>query len=238
MVKSQKKRYKQKGNSLLTTFFAYLMILLLSLGLSAITYVVYLSRFKPITTLYVLEKSLEKSAKPHTKWIAKSEANRNMKIALMAAEDAKFYEHWGVDWKAIKGAYKNNAKGNKRLVGGSTISQQVAKNVFLTHSRTYFRKLLEIGFTLLIELFWTKDRILEMYMNVAETSEAKFGVELAAKKYYNRSADELTRNEAIRIAMCLPNPKVYTPENVLKKRPKQYKRVLRNFKFLAKTIEK
>lgn len=130
----------------------------------------------------------------------------SMRLAVMASEDQIFPDHNGFDWKSIQKAYLKNKK-SKRLRGASTISQQVAKNVFLWQGRSWIRKALEVYYTFLIEFIWGKKRILEVYLNVAETGKGLFGVEAAAKKYFKKSAKQLTGQEAAFIAACLPNPK-------------------------------
>ncbi len=137
----------------------------------------------------------------------------NIRLAVMASEDQLFPDHNGFDIKSIKKALETNKK-SKRIRGASTISQQVAKNVFLWQGRSWFRKGLEVYFTFMIELFWSKERILEMYLNVAEMGKGIFGVEAAARSYFKKSASKLTRTESARIAACLPNPKKYKAEPV------------------------
>ncbi len=142
-------------------------------------------------------------------WTPLSRIDRNMVAAVIAGEDAKFCSHGGFDQQAIEQAIEKNAKG-KRLRGGSTISQQTAKNVFLwqgTGWTRYARKGLEVWFTFLIETIWDKRRIMEIYLNVAETGIGTYGVEAGAQRYYKHSAARLTRVEAARIAAALPAPK-------------------------------
>ncbi|MGB8193920.1 MAG: monofunctional biosynthetic peptidoglycan transglycosylase [Chitinophagaceae bacterium] len=131
------------------------------------------------------------------------------KLAVISSEDQLFPDHNGFDFKSIQKAMKHNRK-SKSLRGASTLSQQVAKNVFLWQGRSWVRKALEVYFTFMIELIWGKKRILEMYLNVSEMGKGVFGIEAAAQKYYKKSAKKLTRMEAACIAACLPNPKVYT----------------------------
>ncbi len=142
-------------------------------------------------------------------YVELDEMNNNIKLAIISAEDQLLPDHNGFDFKSIEKAMKHNRK-SKSLRGASTISQQVAKNVFLWQHGGYFRKGLEVYFTFIIEKIWGKKRILEMYLNVAETGKGIFGVEAAAKKYFNKSAKNLSKTEAAMIAACLPNPKVYT----------------------------
>lgn len=143
-------------------------------------------------------------------YIDYDEMGPNIKLAVMAAEDQLFPDHNGFDIKAIKKAQKYNEKHPNRVRGASTISQQTAKNVFLWQGGGYFRKGLEVYFTFMIETIWSKKRILETYLNVAEMGPGIFGVQAAAKNYFNKDAKDLTRSEAAMIAACLRNPKKYT----------------------------
>ena len=139
-------------------------------------------------------------------WTPLSRIDRNMVAAAIAAEDGKFCQHHGFDKQAIEKAIERNAKGG-RIRGGSTISQQTAKNVFLWQGGGYFRKALEAWFTLLIEDIWGKRRIMEVYLNVAETGIGTYGAQAGAERYYHHSAARLSRTEAARIAAVLPLPK-------------------------------
>ena len=143
-------------------------------------------------------------------YVDRSEISAHARLAVIASEDQKFTDHSGFDWKSIRKAMKYNEKKPGRTVrGGSTISQQVAKNVFLWQGRSYIRKGLEGYFTFMIELLWNKERILEVYLNVIETGDGISGIERAANIYFNKSAARLSPQEAALIAACLPNPKVY-----------------------------
>lgn len=133
----------------------------------------------------------------------------NMKLAVIASEDQLFLSHNGFDVESIRKAMEKNKK-SRRVRGASTISQQVAKNVFLWQGRSWFRKGLEVYFTFMIEFVWGKKRILEVYLNVAETGKGVFGVEAAARKYFKKSAGKLTKVESAMIAASLPNPRRYT----------------------------
>lgn len=132
------------------------------------------------------------------------------KLAVIAGEDQLFPDHNGFDWKNIEKARKYNERKTGRVRGASTISQQTAKNVFLWQSRSWIRKGLEVYFTFMIETFWGKKRIMEVYLNVIEMGKGIFGIEAAAQQYFNKPASKLTRQEAAMIAACLPNPKKYT----------------------------
>lgn len=133
----------------------------------------------------------------------------NMRLAVMASEDQLFPDHDGFDWTSIKKALKHNKRKPTRVRGASTISQQVAKNVFLWQGRSWVRKGLEVYFTFMIETFWSKERILSVYLNVAEMGKGIFGVEAASQKYFKKPAKKLTRGEAAQLAAVLPNPKKY-----------------------------
>ncbi|MFN7044153.1 MAG: monofunctional biosynthetic peptidoglycan transglycosylase [Flavobacterium sp.] len=145
-------------------------------------------------------------------WVPIDEISLNLQKAVIASEDGRFLEHWGFDFEAMQKAYKNNSKG-KRLKGGSTISQQTAKNVFLWQGRSYVRKGLEAYYTVLIELIWGKKRIMEVYLNSIEMGDGVYGAEAAAKHWYRKDAASLTRYEAAGIAAILPNPRKYKASN-------------------------
>lgn len=132
-----------------------------------------------------------------------------MRLAVIASEDQLFTQHYGFDWKRIQEAMAYNKRKPQKLRGGSTISQQTAKNVFLWQGRSWVRKGLEVYFTAMIELLWGKKRILEVYLNVIEMGKGVFGAEAAAQYYFGKSAKQLTRREAATIAAALPNPKRY-----------------------------
>jgi monofunctional glycosyltransferase len=142
-------------------------------------------------------------------YVDRNEMSVYAKLAVISSEDQLFPDHNGFDFKSIQKAMKHNRK-SKSLRGASTLSQQVAKNVFLWQGRSWIRKALEVYFTFMIELVWGKKRILEMYLNVSEMGKGVFGIEAAARKYYNRPAKRLSRMQSACIAACLPNPKVYT----------------------------
>lgn len=138
-----------------------------------------------------------------------SEISSSARLSVIASEDQLFPDHSGFDWKSIKKAQKYNERKPGRIRGASTISQQVAKNVFLWQGRSWFRKGLEVYFTFMIETFWSKQRILDVYLNVIEMGDGIFGIEAAAQAYFNKPARNLSRPEAAMIAACLPNPKRY-----------------------------
>jgi monofunctional biosynthetic peptidoglycan transglycosylase len=171
------------------------------MGLSLALVIAY--RFVPVpvtATMLMDEHGMTRD------WEPLSRIDRNMVSAVIAGEDGKFCTHAGFDREAIEQAIERNQKGG-RIRGGSTISQQTAKNVFLWQNGGYFRKGLEAWFTLLIENIWGKRRIMEVYLNVAETGIGTYGVEAGSQRYFNHSAARLTRTEAARMAAALPLPK-------------------------------
>jgi len=138
-------------------------------------------------------------------WVPLEEISPNLQKAVIASEDDRFLTHHGFNFDAMFKAYKNNSKG-KRIKGGSTISQQTAKNVFLWQGRSYLRKGLEAYFTMLIELLWSKERIMEVYLNSIEMGDGVYGAQAAAQHWYHKDAANLTKYEAAGIAAILPNP--------------------------------
>jgi monofunctional biosynthetic peptidoglycan transglycosylase len=140
-------------------------------------------------------------------WMPISQIDRNTVRAAIAAEDSKFCSHWGFDQDAIAAAMRRNARGGNVVRGGSTISQQTAKNAFLWQGGGYFRKGMEAWFTLLIENLWGKRRIMEVYLNLAETGIGTYGVNAGAERYFGHDASTMSRIEAARIAAVLPLPK-------------------------------
>jgi monofunctional glycosyltransferase len=143
-------------------------------------------------------------------YVSYENMSSNAKLAVLAGEDQQFPDHNGFDIKAIKLAMKYNKKHPTKIRGASTLSQQVAKNVFLWQHGGYFRKGLEVYFTFMIETFWSKERILEMYLNISEMGKGVFGIEAAAQTYFNKEAKNLTKAEAAQIAAALPNPVRFT----------------------------
>ncbi len=153
-------------------------------------------------------------------WTPYDSISKEGALSVVAAEDQFFPDHYGFDFKMMKYAFKGNLNG-KKIKGASTITQQVAKNVFLWQGRSYIRKGLEAYFTLLIEMIWGKKRILEVYLNVAETGKMTFGFEEGSKKYFGHPAETLSRTEAAKMAAVLPNPirfSVTNPTNYIQRR--------------------
>ncbi len=138
-------------------------------------------------------------------WVPMANISRHMQLAVIAAEDQKFSTHWGFDIESINKALQSNGDG-RRIRGASTLTQQTAKNLFLWPAKSYFRKGLEAGFTLLLEGLWDKERILEVYLNIVEFGPGIYGVEAASQHYFSRSAAQLSATQAARLAAVLPNP--------------------------------
>ncbi len=159
----------------------------------------------PITFTQIGEMTAGNGAQ--RQWMNIERIDRDMVRAVIAGEDSKFCSHNGFDREAIEAAWRRNQAGGSVLRGGSTISQQTAKNAFLWQGGGFFRKGLEAWFTLLVETMWPKRRIMEVYLNVAETGVGTFGANAGAQRYFNKGADQLTRQEAARIAAVLPLPK-------------------------------
>ncbi|CAH6660595.1 monofunctional biosynthetic peptidoglycan transglycosylase [Pseudocitrobacter vendiensis] len=142
----------------------------------------------------------------HSDWVSMDEISPWMGLAVIAAEDQKFPEHWGFDVQAIEKALSHNERNENRIRGASTLSQQTTKNLLLWDGRSWLRKGLEAGLTVGIETVWSKKRILTVYLNIAEFGEGIFGVEAAAQRYFHKSASRLTMSEAALLAAVLPNP--------------------------------
>ena len=142
----------------------------------------------------------------HSDWVSMDEISPWMGLAVIAAEDQKFPEHWGFDVSAIEKALAHNERNETRIRGASTLSQQTTKNLFLWDGRSWIRKGLEAGLTVGIETVWSKKRILTVYLNIAEFGEGIFGVEAASQRYFHKPASKLTMSEAALLAAVLPNP--------------------------------
>ncbi len=163
----------------------------------------------PITPLMLVrcieQKSDGKDMILKHDWVPLEEISPKLQLAVVCSEDQNYLKHFGFDWGAMEKAMKENEEG-KRFRGGSTITQQTAKNVFLWHGRSYLRKAFEAWFTLLIEVFWSKERIMEVYLNSIEMGNGVYGAEAASQYWFKKSAKKLTKDEAAAIAAILPNP--------------------------------
>jgi len=167
----------------------------------------------PLMLIRCVEQKMDgKEMKLDKDWTSIGDISAAMPLAAMAAEDQKFEEHFGFDLEAIKKAEEYNAKHKgKKVHGASTISQQTAKNVFLFPSRSWIRKGFEVYFTFLIEVFWSKQRIMEVYLNVIETGDGIYGTQAASQEYFHKPAKKLSVRESALIAAVLPNPRKWSP---------------------------
>ena len=182
---------------------------LIFLLISHLIYLILLNWINPPITLTQLDSWVSGHGLKRD-YVSPQKISPSAKLAVMASEDQLFPDHNGFDWKSIEKAMNYNKKKPGRIRGASTISQQVAKNVFLWQGRSWIRKSLEIYFTFMIETLWSKKRILEMYLNVSEMGDGVFGIEAASRKNFGKSAAQLTRREAAMIASSLPNPRRFT----------------------------
>lgn len=166
----------------------------------------------------------------HSDWVSMDEMSPWMPLAVIAAEDQKFPNHWGFDVASIEKAISHNERNENRVRGASTLSQQTAKNLFLWDGRSWVRKGLEAGLTLGMEVVWTKRRILTVYLNIAEFGEGVFGVEAASQRYFNKPASRLSASEAALLAAVLPSPvrfKANAPSGYVRQRQQWILRQMR-----------
>lgn len=194
------KRTKTRRNWLLRVFVFCIMLSLVP--------VVVLRWVAPPTSSVMLQRILLDGDKLQYEWVPIERIAPAASLAVVAAEDQKFPDHWGFDTQAIQNAVETWGRGG-RLRGASTLTQQVARNLFLWQGRSYARKALEAWFTLLLELVWPKQRILEVYLNIAEMAPRTFGIQAASRRYFGKSAAALSPGEAALIAAVLPNPVRY-----------------------------
>jgi monofunctional biosynthetic peptidoglycan transglycosylase len=188
----------------------------------------------PLMFIRIFEQLVDgKDLKLKKDWVPIEKISPHLQLAVVASEDQNFLKHYGFDFKAIEKAMKhNNKKGRKTMRGASTISQQTAKNVFLWPQRSWIRKAFEVYFTFLIELCWSKERILEVYLNVIEMGDGIYGSEAASNIYFKKSAEKLTKEEAALIAAILPNPRKYSavkPSPYIRGRQQWILKQMRNF---------
>lgn len=197
--------------------------------------------FTPLMGIRLVEQIGEKkSPKLYHTWIRYEDISHNLKLAVIASEDQLFYEHKGFDKKQIQKAIEESKKGKRRR-GASTISQQTAKNVFLWPHSSWFRKGLETYFTVLIEFFWSKDRILHVYLNSIEMGDGLYGAEAVAQHHFNTSADKLSQTQSALIAATLPNPLRFSsknPSQYMYKRQTHILRQMKNIRLSEKKPEK
>lgn len=192
----------------------FLLVLLVIYQLWLLGWVLYWKWFNPDTTNFMAIRLAELRVKEpraqlKKQWVPYSRISVHLKRALIASEDGKFVMHSGFDWEGIQHAIKRNEKKGRFVAGGSTITQQLAKNLFLSPARSLWRKGEEAAITVMIEAFWDKERILEVYMNVIEWGNGVFGAEAAARHYYGVGAAQLSPEQAARLAAMVPSPRFY-----------------------------
>lgn len=190
------------------------LFLILFIGVTVLWVIVYRFVNPPVTWLMITRgferKADGKEWKIDKQWRDFDDIADNMKRAAVAAEDQTFLENHGFDFHAIEKAIEKNSR-SKKLIGGSTISQQTAKNVFLWPGRSWVRKGFEAYFTLLIEVFWSKRRIMEVYLNVIEMGDGIYGTQAAAQAYFHKDASDLTRSQCAAIVSIFPSPLRWSP---------------------------
>jgi len=194
------------GAALLAALFLY--------NLWIFGHIVYWRSFNPSASAFMTEQLArlqeeDPAAELRHKWVPYERISGNLKRALIASEDAKFVDHEGFDWDGIEAAFEKNMKQGRIVAGGSTISQQLAKNLFLSGRKTPWRKLEEAMITVMLEAVMDKRRIFEIYLNVIEWGNGVFGAEAAAKYYYRSSAARLSAGQAAKLAAMVPNPRYY-----------------------------
>lgn len=198
----------------------------------SIVYTIYLAMFNPLITATQLN-SILKGDGLKREFINYNDISNSAKIALLASEDYVFTEHQGFDFEGIKDAFAHN-QNHKRIHGASTITQQLAKNIFLWQGRSYLRKGLEVYFTILLESFLSKKRILALYLNSVEFGRGIYGIQAASQYYYKKLASQLTPDQSIRLILCLPSPKKRSPFKLGKISINRYNIVVSDFNNLRR----
>lgn len=212
--KALQDRYAESDPSipLLSRVKKFILCALLLFAGASVAICVLFRWLPPPTTMFMLHRHVEDLIYDHTfksidyQWVSTGKISRNAFTAVIASEDQRFFNHFGFDFNAIGNAIELYVDGGGTLRGASTLSQQVAKNMFLTPSRSFMRKGLEVWFTLLIEILWGKERILEVYLNIAEFGDHLFGIEAASQRYFGISARKISHQQAALLAATLPNP--------------------------------
>lgn len=224
--KSKSKTFQKIKHWLWTAFLWFVGLSILSVILLRFIPVYY----TPLMSIRAIEHAFDgKDMVCSHDWVPMEEISPNMQKAVIAAEDATFLKHHGFDFGAIGKAFKHNEKG-RRIRGGSTISQQTAKNVFLWQGRSWIRKGLEAWFTVLIEVFWGKERIMEVYLNSIEMGDGVYGIQAASQYWYRKDAVNLSKAEAATIATILPNPRKYSPRAMTGRLERKKSRVMAGMK--------
>lgn len=210
-----RKRKKRFSPTISNKYLRWAVRIVVYFFIFTIGWVAVLRFINPPVTWLMIQRGFERKSDGKgwqitKKWVKYADLSENLKRAAIAGEDARFMEHWGFDREAIEDAIERNKTGTT-LRGGSTISQQTAKNVFLWPQRSWIRKGFETYFTVLIEFLWGKKRILEVYLNVIETGDGLYGAEAATQYYFGKSSTSLTKRQAALIVAVLPNPRRWSP---------------------------
>ena len=189
--------------------------------------------FTPLMFIRCFQQIAEgKSMTLHHHWVPIDEISDHLPVAVMASEDQRFLLHHGFDYDAIEKAAKRNIEGGKRKLGASTISQQTAKNVFLWPGRSWVRKGFEVYFTALTELLWSKQRIMEVYLNSIEMGDGIYGADAVAEYNFGKKAEDLSRSDCALIAATLPNPRKFSSKSPGRYTRKRQRQILSNMKFI------
>ncbi len=237
-INKKKQSTKKESQNLFKRVFRLLWkTMICFVGLSVLSVFIFKWIPVPITPLMItraIENKLDgKDMVLSHDWEPIENISTNLQKAVIASEDGTFLTHYGFDFVAIQKAMKNNEKG-KKLKGGSTISQQTAKNVFLWQGRSYLRKGLEAYFTVLIEIVWGKERIMEVYLNSIEMGDGVYGAQAASKHWYRKNASVLSKNEAAGIAAILPNPRKYKATNSSSYINNRKSRIIKHMSYVGK----
>lgn len=189
--------------------------------------------FTPLMFIRCFQQVAEgQSMTLHHHWVPIDEISDHLPVAVMASEDQRFLLHHGFDYNAIEKAAERNLNGGKRKLGASTISQQTAKNVFLWPGRSWVRKGFEVYFTALTELLWSKQRIMEVYLNSIEMGDGIYGADAVAEYHFGKKAEDLTRSDCALIAATLPNPRKFSSKNPGSYMRKRQRQILSNMRFI------
>jgi monofunctional biosynthetic peptidoglycan transglycosylase len=209
MAKAKKKKRSIFRRVLRVILFVHLWFWGIVAGLSLLYSIVN----PPVTPLMIQRYIVKGNPIYKREYIKLEKIPQNTRDMLIALEDGNFYKHFGFEWSMVKQAYQRNKQAGKIRFGASTISNQLARTIFLTTDRNYLRKYLEVQATLIMEIIMTKDRMLELYLNYVEWGKGIYGIETASRAYYNTSAARLNRRQSMRLITILSNPISYTPHN-------------------------
>ena len=203
--RTRKRARRRRNHPWLKRFGRFLVAVAAAILLSVVAF-----RFVNPPTTSVMLFNLLTGSKVRQEWVPLAEISPDLRRAVIASEDGRFCLHWGVDWGAVKEAVSEGG-GLSGIRGASTIPMQTAKNLYLWNGRSYLRKALEVPLAYLMSLIWPKQRMMEIYLNIAQFGPGTFGAEAASRRYFGKSASELTRREAVLLAVALPNPGYRNP---------------------------